>query len=166
MLKILKYSDIYANDVILCLEKLQDFIIKLDTQDLNIRTQNYWKNRLHSLCEQMKNQNWVMYIAFFDDMVVGCIAWIIGTTEDVYKDEFKYIKMWYVLELFVDEQFRGKNIWISLMNTMEEYFKVNNCEYNYLDVFALNVSAHLFYKKLWYSERMITMSKKINESDF
>jgi hypothetical protein len=41
MIKIIEYSKEYYQDLIFCIEKLQDFIIEIDPYNLNIRTKDY-----------------------------------------------------------------------------------------------------------------------------
>lgn len=161
MLKIIKYSEKYFKDIVSCIEKLQDFIIEIDPHKLNIRTENYWENAINNLLEKVKKENWIIYVAIFDEKVVWFIAWVMWFTEDEYKDEFKYVKMWYILELFIDENYRWQKIWQLLMEEIERYFKENDCEYSYVNVFAQNIWAWKFYEKSWFSNRMISMSKKI-----
>lgn len=47
------------------------------------------------------------------------------------------------------------------MDKIEEYFKLNNCEYVLVDVFAYNKNAINFYDKKGYHPRMYTAIKNI-----
>ena len=161
MTQIIKYSDENYTDLLSCIEKLHDFIVNIDPENLNIRTKEYWIESINNLLEKVKNNNWVIYLAYDDKKIIWFIAWIFGFTEDEYKNEFKYIKMWEIIELFVDENYRWQKLWQKLMDLIEKYFKDNNCDYSYVDVFTPNIWAHNFYQKLWFKNRMISMSKKL-----
>lgn len=161
MLEITKYSNKNYQDLLSCVEKLQDFIVNIDPEKLNIRTNEYGKISLDTMLEKVKNNNGVIYLAYDNEKIVWFITWIFGFTEDEYKHEFKNVKIWEVIELFVDENYRWQKLWQKLMDFMEKYFKENNCEYISIDVFAPNIWAYKFYEKLWFKNRMITMSKKI-----
>lgn len=157
MIQINKYKNENYNDLCFLINNLQDYISRIDNLDINI----WLSNNLYidKLLDEIRKNNWIIYLAFFEDKCVWCIAWIIcDTKEDV---ELKYIKFWCVKELYVLDDYRWQKIWQLLIYEIEQYFKNNNCEYSYLDVFAPNIIAHKFYKKLWYNDRMITMNKKI-----
>jgi len=64
-------------------------------------------------------------------------------------------------DLFVYPEYRSKNIGRLLMNKIEDYFKSKNCDVIKLNVFAPNIRAHEFYKKLNYQDRLIGMLKII-----
>ena len=46
-------------------------------------------------------------------------------------------------------------------NINQEYFRKNNCEYSFIDVFAYNKSGINFYDKNGYHSRMIIDIKKL-----
>ncbi len=161
MLEIKEYTPLNVKDLIFCMGKLQDYIVKIDPFELNIRTENYWEDYTKLLLDNIEKNNGIIYLVYDEKKVIWCIAWIVWFTEDEYKDEFKYVKMWNIIELFIDENYRWQKLWLTLMNKMEKYFQQKNCEYIYVDVFAPNIWAYHFYEKLWYRNRMITMSKKI-----
>lgn len=160
MFQITKYSNKNYQDLLSCMEKLQDFIVSVDPEKLNIRTEEYWEKSLDIMLEKVKKNNGIIYMAYESEKMIWFIAWIFGFTEDEYKHEFKYVKIWEVIELFVDENYRWQKLWQKLMDLIEKYFKENDCDYSYVDVFASNMWAHKFYEKLWYGNRMVTMSKK------
>ncbi len=67
----------------------------------------------------------------------------------------------YVLELFVDKEFRNQNIGTNLMEKMEDYFRAKECDMSSLDVFATNAPGHEFYKKIGYMDRNVNLVKKL-----
>lgn len=66
-----------------------------------------------------------------------------------------------VLELFVDEDYRGQGIGTKMLKMMEDYFKEKKCDSIWISVFAPNNSAHALYKKFGFIDRDIGMLKNI-----
>lgn len=161
MINIKKYSSENFQDLIFCMEKLQDYIVKIDPLELNIKTKDYWNNYTKILLENVKKNNWIIYMIFDEKICIWCVAWIIEVPDKNDAYEIKDIKTWNIIELFIDENYRWQKLWQKLMDLMEKYFKENNCDYSYIDVFSPNIKAYNFYVKLWYGDRMVTMSKKI-----
>ena len=50
---------------------------------------------------------------------------------------------------------------MGIIPKLEEYFRKNNCEYSFIDVFAYNKSGINFYDKNGYHSRMIIDIKKL-----
>ena len=161
MIKITNYKDINFLDLVTCMEKLQDFICDVDPFWLNIRKKEYSQIYTNKLIKNILENDWIIYMIYDDDLCVWCIAGTTWFTEDEYINEFKYIKMWNIIELFIDKDYRWQKLWEQLMWKMELYFKEKNCDFVYVDVFWPNIWAYNFYKKFWYSDRMLTLSKKL-----
>ena len=66
-----------------------------------------------------------------------------------------------VLELFVEEKYRGQGIGTKMLAMMEDYFKEKNCDSMWISVFAPNNTAHELYKKFGFTNRDIGMLKNI-----
>ena len=66
-----------------------------------------------------------------------------------------------VLELIVENGYRGKGVGIMLMESIEGYFKQNSCIVSGVDVFFPNKNAYRLYGKPSYRERTIWMTKKL-----
>ena len=81
-------------------------------------------------------------------------------------DEYDYLdykcpRRGIITELIVTSKIRSKGVGQALMDKIEEYFKLNNCEYVLVDVFAYNKNAINFYDKKGYHPRMYTAIKNI-----
>lgn len=161
MINIKKYENSDFENLVLCMEKLQDYIVWIDDENINIRKKSYWKNYTNNLIKKINKNNWIIYLVYDKKSVVWCIWLIIEKVSDEDKIEINLHKIWVILELFVDENYRWQKIGQKLMELAENYFKENGCEYSYIDVFAKNTNACNFYEKYWYKTRMITMYKKI-----
>ena len=75
--------------------------------------------------------------------------------------DYKCPKRGEITELIVTSKTRNNGIGKALMETLEKYFKENNCEYILVDVFAYNKTGIKFYNKQGYHPRMYTEIKKI-----
>ena len=73
----------------------------------------------------------------------------------------KLTLLFWTLFLIVTSKTRNNGIGKALMETLEKYFKDNNCEYVLVDVFAYNKNGIKFYDKQGYHPRMYTEIKKI-----
>ena len=77
--------------------------------------------------------------------------------------DYKCPKSGEITELVISKNIRSKGVGKMLMNKIEEYFKNQNCEYIFVDVFAYNQNAIRFYYKDGYHTRMEIMLKKIGK---
>ena len=84
-------------------------------------------------------------------------------------DEYDYLdykcpKRGIITELIVTSKIRSKGVGQALMDKMEEYFKLSNCEYVLVDVFAYNENAINFYNKKDIILGCIPISKNCNKN--
>ena len=93
--------------------------------------------------------------------VVGLIMGIIPKYDENDYLDYKCPKKGEVTELIIKKEYRNHSIGKILLNKMEEYFRKNNCEYSFIDVFAYNKSGINFYDKNGYHSRMIIDIKKL-----
>ena len=127
----------------------------------NISASDFWKIYTNNFLKEVDENEWITYLVYDDENIVWCIGLVIENILEKDKIETKLNKIWIILELFIDENFRGQSLWKKLMDIWENYFRENNCEYSYLDVFYPNKLAYWFYEKLGYSSRLVTMCKKL-----
>lgn len=66
-----------------------------------------------------------------------------------------------VLDLYVDEEYRGKGIGKTLLQMMSDHFKSHGCDGMRLSLFAPNENAHMMYKNFGFVDRDISMFKEI-----
>ena len=100
-------------------------------------------------------------VAIINKKVVGLIMGIIPEYGKYDYLDYKCPKRGVITELVVSKNTRGKGIGKTLITTIENYFKLEGCEYVLVDVFAYNEKAINFYKKNSYHARMYTNIKKI-----
>lgn len=93
--------------------------------------------------------------------VIGYIIGAIWEQSDKNKLEIGPHILGEVLDLYIDEKYRGQGIGTKMMQMMESYFKANNCDSMWIQVFAPNHPAHNLYKKYGFVDREIGMLKRI-----
>lgn len=161
MLKIVEYSG-DKESLVNLVEQLQDFLIKIDPLKRLQRSSSYGEIYVNDLLEKIHANEGVIYIAKIDEVNMGMIAGVIETQTKVDKVGHIKSKVGNIIELVVSEEYRGKHVGSALMNTIEEYFRLKRCDTAWVEVFVPNKSAHDFYKKSNYQDRMLGMIKNLS----
>ena len=155
-MQIVEYENKYLEDVKNLLTELEEYIVSIDKDELDqIHPEYHEKMALVDLVEVNKN-NGKCYLAIENDKAIGLIMGIIPSY-----DEYDYLDYKCPKRGIVTSKIRSKGVGQALMDKMEEYFKLNNCEYVLVDVFAYNENAINFYNKKGYHPRMYTDIKKL-----
>ncbi len=147
--------------IIELMNKLQDYLISIDPLKRMRRLPGYGENYTGQLLTKTRNNDGIIYLAEIGNKVVGCIAGIIEKQSKADLLGHFPFKDGRILELIVDENYRGQNIGAKLMGSIEEYFKKMNCDVVRVEVFKPNFNAFQFYKKINYNERVIDLIKKL-----
>ena len=160
-MEIIEYKDKYLEDVRDLLTELEEYIVSIDKDELDqVHLEYHEKMTLVDLDEVNKN-NGKCYLAIENDTAIGLIMGTIPPYEEYDYLDYKCPKRGIITELIVTSKIRSKGVGQALMDKMEEYFKLNNCEYVLVDVFAYNENAINFYNKKGYHPRMHTDIKKL-----
>ena len=160
-MQIIEYEDKYLEDVRDLLTELEEYIVSIDKDQLDqVHPEYHEKMALVDLDEVNKN-NGKCYLAIENDTAIGLIMDTIPPYEEYDYLDYKCPKRGIITELIVTSKIRSKGVGQSLMEKMEEYFKLNKCEYVLVDVFAYNENAINFYNKKGYHPRMYTDIKKL-----
>jgi len=158
---IIEYEDKYLEDVRDLLVELEEYIVSIDEDNLDIVSAAYREKMALVDLEKIKNNNGKCYLYIDNKNVVGLIMGIIPKYDENDYLDYKCPKKGEVTELIIKKEYRNHNIGKILLNKMEEYFRKNNCEYLFIDVFAYNKSGINFYDKNGYHSRMIIDIKKL-----
>lgn len=158
---IIEYEDKYLEDVRDLLVELEEYIVSIDEDNLDIVSADYREKMALVDLEEIKNNNGKCYLYIDNKNVVGLIMGIIPKYDENDYLDYKCPKKGEVTELIIKKEYRNHNIGKILLNKMEEYFRKNNCEYLFIDVFAYNKSGINFYDKNGYHSRMIIDIKKL-----
>lgn len=158
---IIEYEDKYLEDVRDLLVELEEYIVSIVEDNLDIVSAAYREKMALVDLEKIKNNNGKCYLYIDNKNVVGLIMGIIPKYDENDYLDYKCPKKGEVTELIIKKEYRNHNIGKILLNKMEEYFRKNNCEYLFIDVFAYNKSGINFYDKNGYHSRMIIDIKKL-----
>ena len=160
-MQIIEYEDKYIEDVKDLLTELEEYIVSIDKDELDqVHPEYHEKMALVDLDEVNKN-NGICYLAIENEKAIGLIMGTIPPYEEYDYLDYKCPKRGIITELIVTSKIRSKGVGQALMDKMEEYFKLNKCEYVLVDVFAYNDNAINFYNKKGYHPRMYTDIKKL-----
>ena len=160
-MEIIEYEDKYLEDVRALLTELEEYIVSIDKDELDQVHPEYHEKMAFVDLDEVKNNNGICYLAIENDRAIGLIMGTIPPYEEYDYLDYKCPKRGIITELIVTSKIRSKGVGQALMDKMEEYFKLNNCEYVLVDVFAYNENAINFYDKKGYHPRMYTDIKKL-----
>lgn len=143
------------------MEELQDFLVSVDDLKRGRRMPEYGESYTERTLQNVSKSNGVFYVAEAEGRIVGLVVGIMPEQTEEQLLEQVPLKRGVVLELVVEDRFRGKGVGTMLMERMEGYFKQNCCSVSGVDVFFPNKNAYRLYRKLGYRERDIWMTRKL-----
>lgn len=156
-----EYDDKYLEDIKDLLVELEEYIVSIDKDNLDRLHSDYRDKMALIDLDLINKNNGKCYVALDNDKVVGLIMGIISKYDEYDYLDYKCPKRGEVMELVVSSKCRHNGIGQQLINAMEDYFVLQECEYVLVDVFAYNDNAIKFYSNNGYHPRMITNIKKI-----
>lgn len=160
-MKIIEYQEKYLEDVKNLLVELEEYIIKIDKDNLDRLHPDYREKVAIIDLEELKNNEGKCYLAIETQKVIGLIMGYVIKYKKYDCLDYKCPRSGEISELIVSKNARSKGIGKQLMQKIETYFKQINCEYILIDVFAYNENAIEFYNKQGYHPRMLRNIKKI-----
>ncbi len=158
-MRVIKYSEKYAEDVKDLLVQLQEYIAEIDDWELNIMTPEYREEYFKHTLENCKNG--AILLARDGDKTVGMICGSMVIYNDFDHTCYACPPLGDIHELVIDKTCRHKGVGSLLLSKMEEYFKKQGCEYCNIGVFEPNTAAKNLYFKKGYITRVRTLAKKL-----
>ena len=132
------------------IEKLMDCVVTTDPIKRIRRMKRFGEVNMKRLLKKIDNNGGNIFFAEVDGKVVGYVAGFISKQSKENLLEVIPTKLGIIDDLYVDDNYRGKQIGTTLMGKIEEYFKSIDCDSIWIEVFAPNKKAHDYYKKLEY----------------
>lgn len=155
-----KYEESNFSDLVECMEKLQDFLVKIDPLRRERRLAGYGNRHTNNLTRKVNMHGGLILLAY--DKKGKVVGFIAGALEKQTRDNLLAVvptKFGRILELFVHENYRNRGIGKELMNRVENYFRRNGCSVIKAEVFEPNKGAYNFYRTLDYQDRTVDMIK-------
>ena len=160
-MQIIEYEDKYLDDIRDLLTELEEYLVSIDKDDLDRVHPEYHEKMALVDLEEVNKNNGKCYLAIENDKAIGLIMGIISSYDEYDYLDYKCPKRGVITELIVTSKVRSKGVGQALMDKIETYFKLNDCKYSLVDVFAYNENAINFYNKKGYHSRMYTNIKKL-----
>ena len=160
-MNIREYKDNDYNFLKECLVKLNQYVTLLDPDEKIYTSCDYKEVYTNELLKLINENDGIIYILETDADKIGIIAGIIEKYSTIDNTHYKSNKEGRVLELYLEENYRGRDDAKIMMEKMEQYFKDKKCDFIRIDVFEYNEIAKKFYKKHGYKTRNIEMCKKL-----
>ena len=158
---IIDYDKKYDDDIKDLLEELQIYIASIDEEGYNIVTREYKEKYFEETMEEVNKYEGKILLYQENNSITGLIIGIINNEEeDTY--EFQAPKRGRITELIVSHTSRSKGTGSKLLKAMEDYLSSVGCKDILIGVFAYNQTAHSFYNKHGYHNRMIEITKTLN----
>lgn len=139
--------------------RFQGYLAEIDDLKLLRCNPGYGESYTEDMLKKVKEQGGKVFVAEDNKKVVGFVAGIIDEQSEIDKLGHKVMKYGDILDLFVEEEFRGTGIGKELMSEMEKYFRNQNCEAIMIGVFGPNQKARKFYEQLGYIDRDYRVQK-------
>lgn len=156
---IIDYNSRYDEEIKNLFVELQEYIVKLDKEGFNILTPDYREKYFVKTMDEIKSSNGKMFLFEENGKIVGLIVGLIS--EEIFEYDFHAPKRGRITELIVSKNCRAKGYGKILLNTMENFFKVQGCKNIIIEVFGYNEHAISFYERNGYHTRVIDTTKNI-----
>lgn len=161
-IKYSKYEPSYRDELKAIVEKLQDYIVSIDSFDRVIRAGGFSDYVLEKLLSKRQTGEGEIFLAIAGSKVVGVVAVEILARSADYDLQVKKGRYGEIEKLYVEEEYRGKGIGRKLFELAEGYLIEDlRCDFIEVVVFGDNESALDMYKKSGYREREYVLLKKV-----
>jgi ribosomal protein S18 acetylase RimI-like enzyme len=160
--KIREYQESDREILQTLIEKLMDYVVSVDPIKRIRRMPGYGPHYLKKTLKKYHHNQGKIYLVEYEENIIGYIFGFVADKQSkVNLLEVIPTQLGIIDDLYIDEKYRSKGIGTFLMDKMEKYLKDQGCDSLWLEVFAPNVNAHKYYRKLGFMDREIGMLKKI-----
>ncbi len=143
-------------------EKLHDHVVSIDPIKRIRKMPGYVDVYFSKFLKTMKNNEGKIYIAEFEGKPIGYVAGFVADKQseenllEVIPSQLGIIK-----NIYLEEEYRGKNIGAQLIKIVEKYLIDKKCDAIWIDTNGFNSRALQLYKSMGFVEREVGLLKKI-----
>lgn len=141
--------------------RFQSYLAELDDLGRLQCNPGYGEAYTEDLLKKIKERGGQIFVAEEAGKMVGFVAGVLDTQTDLDKLGHAPLKEGRILDLFVEDEYRGSGVGKKLMTKMEQYFRDEKCGAVTLAVFGPNKKAKEFYEKLGYADRDYDLQKPL-----
>lgn len=161
-INIRQYEERDRGALLKSIKDLQDFEAEIDPIKLVVNKEGFGTVYVEFILARIAKENGMIFVAESDNAVVGIVTCVVKSYE---KQEVlgrsSSNPYGYVSDLFVQPEFRNKEVGAKLMAAAEEYFRSQGCDFATVGVMAPNSRGYDFYKKIGYADRYVDFIKKL-----
>lgn len=158
---IIEYEDKYLEDLRDLLVELEEYIVSIDIDELDQVGEEYREKMALIDLEEVAENDGKTYLYVKDGKAIGMIMGILRKYDPEDQLDYKCPKAGVVTELVVSKNARSGGIGKLLIDKMEEYFKEQDCEWMFVEVFGYNSGGIKFYEREGFHTRMYNMLKRV-----
>lgn len=156
-----EYTDADRDLLLDLSNKLEDYAKSIDPLQRIKNNPGFAELSLQETLDNVKKYNGKIWIAQDGDTVAGYVVGVIWNQSEQNKLEIGPHKLGEVIDLYLEEAYRGKGLGSQLLEKAEAYFKDSGCDSMWVSLFAPNENAHKLYKKFGFVDREVGMLKQI-----
>ena len=161
--QIIEYTSEFHEQAQLVLDELEDYIISIDEDHLDIRSEAYHEQMLDHDLQAAYEHEGTCFLAVCGKHVLGLIIGMKRQYTEADRFDYACPPAGVITELSVREDCRHQGIGTALIRKMESFFLEKGCSYMFTDIFAYNRNALSFYRREGFRPRMVTALKKLKQ---
>ncbi len=156
-----EYSDKDKQQLLELSKKLGAFGKSIDPMKRIQNAPGFAEIDVDETLENVKKYQGKILLAEDNGKVIGFIIGVIWEQSEKNKLEIGPHILGEVVDLFLEDVYRGQGIGSKMLIMMEDYFKSKGCDSMWVGTFAPNTNARKVYEKFGFVDRSIGMLKTI-----
>ncbi len=157
-----EYAEEDKKDLIALEHELEEFQKQIDPLKRVQNLKGFAELEIENTLKDLNKNKGRIWFAMDGNTKIGCVIGIAWNKQpEKSRLEIGPHKLGEVMHLYVEKEYRGKGIGKQLLSLIENYFRKENCDSVWLDVFSPNINAHELYKKVGFVDRQIGMLKDL-----
>jgi ribosomal protein S18 acetylase RimI-like enzyme len=146
-------------------KKLEEYIKSIDPMKRIIALPGFAEASFVETMENVEKYQGKIYFAEDKGITIGYTVAVIWKQSDQNKLEIGEHKLGEIIDLYIEERYRGKGIGTTLIDMCETYVRGEGCDSMWIDVFAPNERAYELYKRKGFIPREIGLLKPLEVTE-